>query len=145
MTGMQTNVLSTNRGRWLILLLSPISWMVYFVLAYLLDEAACALNFLYNPVLGRAALIVPILVVLTLLTLVVVLYSGYLGWRLLRDAQRRAEATAEVREHGSEDNGEMEEIAARDEFIAVSGIMLSALFAILTVGFLVVMVVLKPC
>lgn len=145
MTDMKREEYSDTSGRWLALLLSPITWMVYFVLVYLLDEAACAFDLIDAPTVGRGALLVPALIVLTLITLAIVLYGGYLGWRLLREARRQIGSTDQADNKRGESEGEFEAIGTRDQFVGISSIMLSLLFAIFTIGMLVVVVGLPPC
>lgn len=144
---MQSNDFSATRGRWLTLLLSPVSWMVYFVLVYLLDEAACAIDILEAPIFNHGALLVPMLIVLTLATLAILVYGGHLGWRLVREAKAQSTARGMVSSQDDAQNGsgEYEAVMARDYFIGMSGIILSVLFAIFTVGMLIVIVGVRPC
>jgi hypothetical protein len=130
----------STRRRAPALLLSPVAWMIYFVLIYLLDEAACALNILRFPLWGRVTAVMLLMLVLTLLTLLLTLYAGYLGWKLWRQAKA---ASQSANQQTSE--WEHETAIGRDLFVGKSGVMLSSLFVLLTLAVALSIVWLRPC
>lgn len=115
--------------RWTILLLSPVVWTICFGLLYLLDEAVCGLHVWRWFVWGQVTAVIPIMLLLILLTFGLIIGNAYRSWQLW---QKPANALAET-------------TAERDQFIGMSGFMLSSLFAFLTVGLAAAVIVLKPC
>lgn len=128
---------SSTRRQTLALLLSPVVWMTYFMLIYLLDEAACGLHLLTFQVWPGVMAVILIMLLLSLLTLGVIGYSGYLSWQVWRQAEAGREAA---------DSGpDQEATFISDIFVGTSGVMLSGLFALLTLVVMVGVVVLRPC
>ncbi len=120
--------------RWLALLLSPLAWIVYFTLVYLVDETSCGL-FYFRSTIGGVTAVTLILLGLTLVTLLACAFSAYLGWQI-----RQTVAEAAVRPDVQRTTGE-----SRDMFIGLSAILLSVLFALLTVAIGTAVWVLPPC
>ncbi|MCA9973927.1 MAG: hypothetical protein KC425_27130 [Anaerolineales bacterium] len=108
----------TNRRRqWLGFIASPVVWTVYFVTVYVLDEAACKLTLL------APTAVFPITSLLTLLTLGIIAYAGALAYRAWREG---------------DDEGS-------GRFLGWAGLLLCALFALVTVATWGAAWVLMPC
>ncbi len=135
-------------------LTGPVAWSVYFLAGYSLVEGACRLPPLTAPpgAAGLSAVSVVVLV-LTLVTVLVTLYAGWLAyahWRWLEGAPPadprllgndppvtgRATGTR-VRPAGLDRDTE--------RLMAVGGILLNGLFAFLTIVTGLPAVVLAPC
>jgi MFS family permease len=122
------------RRRWLALLISPVAWIVYFTLVYLVDETSCNLYF-FRSTIGGVTAVTLIFLALTLLTLLACLLGGYLGRRIARPVAEAAERT----------DSERTTEESRDLFIGRAAQMLAALFGLLTVGIGVAVMVLPVC
>jgi hypothetical protein len=102
---------------WLGFLLSPAAWGIYFVLLYVLDEAACKLDFL------TPGIVLPLATVFGIITL------GMIGF-----AARRAYRSAQGEEEGES-----------GRFLGSVGLMLCGLFSLSTIAVWVSVLVLMPC
>ena len=108
------------RSLWLGLLAGPIVWSLYFIGGYALSEAACYLGFLDGTLLGFNAL-TTILLLLTTVAFVAIVGIGWLdyqNWRRLRSRRYKEVTVGQIDDYGS--------------FMAVVGLMLSGLSALLT-------------
>ncbi len=114
--------------RWGAFLISPVVWTIYFLVVYAFDEIVCGLDVLRSPVWGQVSGAVGLMFLMTIVTLAVTGVGVYLGRQLWRDSRESEHISAE-----------------RDRFIGLSSMLLSGLFAILTVGMAAVIVVLNPC
>lgn len=108
---------TTRRRQWLGFILSPVVGTAYFMVVYVLDEAACKLTFLSPTAVS------PITTLLTLLTLAVIGYAGWLAYQAWQQGD-------------GEGNG---------RFLGLSGLFLCGLFALMTVAVWVAAWVLMPC
>jgi hypothetical protein len=107
-------------------LTGPIAWTVYFLAGYSLTEAACRLPLLMGWVGGAGLSAVSVgVLVLTVAALLVILYAGWLAYGHWR---RPAPAKSEM-----------------ERFMAVSGLLLNALFGLLTIATGLPALVLAPC
>lgn len=107
----------------IIFLASPIAWAVYFIVVYLLTEAACKIGLLRESFVGISIfLMLPTLAVTGTVTL--------LSWRT---AQRSAPQGGEVNPTETE------------QFAGHVGVWLNGLFVVLTLGVGVSAMVLLPC
>lgn len=115
--------MSFNRYQ-VIFLASPIVWAVYFVIVYLLNEAACKIGLLRDSFVG-------ISIFLMLPALAATVYVTWMSWR---------SANHPVAEHGGEINA-----AETERFTGQVGVWLNGLFVVLTLGVGVAAMVLLPC
>ncbi len=122
--------------QWRMLLLAPILWMAYFMLVYLLDEAACRLAFWHTAVWGPLTVVSLVSLLITGVIFLVMLYPAYWGWQLWQKAK-----TEETEGRGVT----VTERRQRDRFVGSSAMMLSLLFALLTIGLGLTFLVLEPC
>jgi hypothetical protein len=131
-----------------------VTWSFHFLAGYGLVEAACQLNTLTAP-FGVAGLSVVafLVLLLTVVALLVILYSGWLAyvhWRRLkaeapekrRDRRPHPRAKDRAPSAPSGPDG-----TARDmtRFMAVGGLLLSGLFAFVTIATGLPVLVLAPC
>lgn len=104
---------------WYSVLVGPVVWSVYFILGYLAVELSCRTDFLRFNLFGVSALLVSI-VVLTLITFAVTVYSGFLAfisWRKQKnDVLRYGDNRYKREEPG--------------QFMTLAGAILSALFSL---------------
>jgi hypothetical protein len=122
-----------SRALWLGIFFSPVVWSIYHVVGYALVEAACETTFLGFDIAGVSAL----LVVELALTVIVLLIMGwnavwsYRSWR----------------HYAAEDPAEEFPLQAydRDEFMALSGLLLSATFILTILLTAYPFFVLNPC
>lgn len=108
---------TTRRQQWLGFITSPIVWTVYFVVVYVLDEAACALDLL------SPTAVLPLTTLFALLTLG---FIGLAAWLALR-AWREGDG------------------AGNGRFLGLSGLLLCGMFTLMTVAVWVAAWVLMPC
>jgi hypothetical protein len=129
-----------RRSLWFATLVGPVTWSVYFLAGYSLAEAACRLPLLTGSVWGHSAVTVALLA-LTAATLLLTLYAAWLAyahWRRLKGAQPAEKPpTTGGRPAGLEGD--------TDRFLAVSGILLNGLFALLTIANGLPPLLLPPC
>jgi len=114
---------AARRRQWLGFVGSPAVWTLYFVAVYVLNEAACKLT-----LLGATA-VLPVATVLALLTLAAVGYAGWLAYQAWREG----------------DGAEAEDGGGNGRFLGLTGLLLSSLFALMTVAVWVAAWVLRPC
>lgn len=108
---------TTRRQQWLGFVLSPVVWTVYFVVMYVLNEAACRL-----PLLLPGAFF-PLATVSTVLTLGLIGLAVWWAWRALREGDG----------------------AGNGRFLGLSGLLLGGLFVVMTTAVWVAALVLMPC
>ena len=104
---------------WSGVLLPPIAWLLHLSLAYAMSAVVCT-----PPVMWP-------FFVLSAAALAVAIAGGGIAWRVKRDAAGEPEHAPTSR--------------ARGMFMAVCGIMLSAVFALAIVAQTIPMFVLEPC
>jgi hypothetical protein len=125
------NASTASRNRrfwWLRLLLAPIIYITYFMLAYLAVEAACTLGWFAFAGGGTNGITV-FVIALTILTLLVVLFSLLQGVRSLR------------REAPPLDP----QVGDADRFVTHIGVMLDLLFVFLILATGAPALLLAPC
>ncbi|MBK8902568.1 MAG: hypothetical protein IPM53_15375 [Anaerolineaceae bacterium] len=108
---------TTRRQQWLGFVLSPVAWTVYFVVVYVLNEAACRL-----PLLPPAAFF-PLATLFTVLTLGLIGLAAWWAWRALREGDG----------------------AGNGRFLGLSGLFMCGLFVVMTTAVWVAALVLLPC
>jgi hypothetical protein len=127
---------TNSRMLWIQLLAGPVLWSVHFLLSYLIVEAACQAGWNFN-ILGINGLscIIIILTILALLGTLLFSLRSYRGWRDLHVDRTLMD---EFQESSSWFEGPV-------DFMYISGLLLSALFAatILMVGLPALF--LQPC
>jgi hypothetical protein len=124
-----------SQSPWFHLLGAPILWSVHFLISYAWVEYACRMRLLVldSTMLGLTLLSWSIL----LLTLIAVLATVYVGWSAYRSSRRISESkkTNELESWGVESR----------RFMALSGILLSALFSLVILLSGLPALVLGPC
>ena len=124
-----------NQSPWFHLLGAPVLWGVHFLVSYAWVEFACRMRLLVldSTILGLTVLSWSVLI----LTLIAVLASLYVGWSAYRSWRRILESkkTNEVESWGVESK----------RFMALSGILLSALFSLVILLTGLPALVLGPC
>jgi hypothetical protein len=118
---------------WFGMFASPIIWTLHLLIGYMLSEAACMTGFLDFRIFGQEALVV-ILVALTLLALGGVVWNGWWShrsWRYYQKLDPVEEFPLQAYD--------------RDEFLALSGLLLSGIFFLLLLINLYPFLVLRPC
>ena len=109
------------------LLVGPIAYSIFFVAGYLLVETACETGILLRRLAG-IPLVLLLVVALSVVTLGLIAYGGihaYRAWGARRDQDLLAEE--------------------RDQFMALSALILTTLFGLGTVLTALSVVVLEPC
>ncbi len=131
---MHTAFRSDRRALWLILLASPLVWCLYFSVVYLLAEAGCAINipWLKFEVAGLPGLSV-VVIASTVIASFATLYYGGRAMRVWRANKPTVAQSAEPPAH------------ERNQFMALAGFLLSALFLASTLLMGVPALVLQPC
>ena len=114
-----TRGLPQARNLVLLLLAGPLIWSVYHIVGYLLVEVACRTGILAGRILGLSALWW-ILIVLTVAALLATLYAGFLAYRNWQDTRT---ISTEVEE--------ADLVKGRTRFLALSGLLLNSLFAVI--------------
>lgn len=122
---------------WFGVLAGPIVWSLYFLAGYGLSEVACRLRLLESPMMGLTALSLLILL-LTLVALIVTLSAGFVAYRNWRHVNRAglSSSSAAGSHRLDRDSG---------QFMALAGLMLSALFSFLILVTGLPVLVLHPC
>lgn len=128
-----TTEVRTSKTLWFGMFASPVIWSAYLLIGYFISEAACMTNMLAFRVLGVSALLV-FLVAITLLAMGGILWNGWWSYRSWRH-------------YAAENPEEPYPLQAfdRDEFLALSGLLLSAIFFFLLLINLYPFFVLRPC
>lgn len=106
-----------QRRQWLGFLSGPAAWSVYFVVVYVLDEAACKLTLL------APTAVFPVATVLTVLTLGLLGYGVYLSYQAWQQG-----------------NGE-----GSGRFLGWTGLLMGGLFILMTLAIWIATWVLMPC
>lgn len=119
------------RPLWFSVLVGPLVYSIYFLIGYMIAEAACKADLLNFTVLGLDGLAVTELI-LTLLSVVIIGSGFVIAWRT--GQSRRAQ--------GGGDQGS-EESASR--FLAFGGLVLNPLFILVTVATGGTLIFLQPC
>ena len=124
-----------NRSPWFHLLGGPILWSAHFLVSYAWVEFACRVSLLVldSTILGLTVLSWSVLI----LTILAVLATVYVGWSAYRSWLRIRESkeTDELASWGVESR----------RFMALSGILLSALFSLVILLSGLPVLVLGPC
>lgn len=108
---------SSRRQQWFGFMTSPLAWTLYFILVYVLSEAACGFGW-FAP-----TAVFPLTSLFAILTLGLI---GLAGWRALA-AWRWGDG------------------AGNGRFLGLSGLLLCGLFALMTIAVWVAVWVLLPC
>jgi hypothetical protein len=119
------------RRLWFVLLAGPVSWSVLFLAVYLLNELSCNLGYLLAET-GGLTVAALISLLLTAVTLVIILYAGYLAYGI-------RQAT------GSHNEVHEEEKTNIIYFVGLFGLLASILFAFLTIAVGAAVLLLRPC
>jgi len=124
-----------NHSPWFHLLGGPILWSAHFLISYAWVEFACRVKplVLVSTVLGFSVLSWSVLI----FTLLAVLAASYVGWSAYRSwlRIRKSKETNELESWGVESR----------RFMAFSGILLSALFALVILLTGLPVLALRPC
>jgi hypothetical protein len=118
---------------WFGLLAGPLIWSVYFMAGYALVEFACKLGLLRFNLLGLSA-VSAIIIGLTLVALLATLYAGFVAYQKWQRMRRD--------ESDQVDRGRAEKSPM---FMALAGVLLSGLFALLILLTGIPALVLRPC
>lgn len=129
MTISQTDNFQSKFKRWVTFLISPVVWITYFLVVYVVDEIVCGLNVLRSTFWGQVTTADLIMLLLTILTLAACGVGFYLGRQIWQNSRQQEEPIS----------------TERDRFIGLSAMLMGGLFALLTVGMTAVIIVLKPC
>lgn len=123
----------TSRRQWFGMLAGPVVWMTHFVFVYMVDEFVCKIDFFTTELLGLSA--AAILVLLS--TVATLAITGYAGWSSYRIWRSTAVEDQPEWQRSREE--------ARLRFMGLSGVLVSSMFLLLTVGLTVAVIVLSPC
>ena len=105
-----------SKTLWFGMFASPVIWSLHLLIGYIISEAACMTNLLGFRILGFGALLV-VLVGLTLLAMGGVIWNAwwsYRSWRFYQKESPEEEFPLQAYD--------------RDEFLALSGLLLSGIF-----------------
>lgn len=108
-----------SRTLWLGLFFSPVIWAIFHLAGYMISEAGCRTAFLSSRLGGISAMMLALLV-LTGIALVAILWNGwwsYRSWRYYAEKSPEEQYPLQASD--------------RDEFLALSGLLLSGLFSLL--------------
>jgi hypothetical protein len=114
------------------LLAAPIAWAALHMFDYLWIETACKAGLLSGTFAGLTG-VAWVVLAATLIALIVSVVAGILSfrrWRALRDSQ---------------DTHDVDPVEARSSFLALSGALVSGLFALLIVMTGVPVLLMAPC
>lgn len=128
-----TTEVRNSKTLWYGMFASPIIWSVHFLVGYAVAEAACATNFLRFRILGQYALVV-FLVAFTILAMGGIVWNAwwsYRSWRFY--AAQSPEEPFPLQAFD------------RDEFLALSGLLLSGIFFLTLLLNIYPFFVLRPC
>lgn len=114
---MKLHKCSSSRQQWFGFITGPTACSVYFILVYVLDEAACALKSV------SPTAVLPLTTFLTAVTLGLIGLAGWQAWAAWR--------------WGDD--------AGNGRFLGLSGLLLSGLFTLMTIATWVAAWVLMPC
>ncbi len=122
-----------SRTLWLGLFFSPVVWSIYHLVGYFLVEAACMTTLLGFDLGGISALLL-VLIVLTVIALAAMIWNAwwsYRSWRYFAAVNPEEEFPLQAYD--------------RDEFLALSGLLLSGTFILLILLTAYPFFVLDPC
>jgi hypothetical protein len=122
-----------SKTLWYGMFASPVIWSLHLLIGYMISEAACMTNLLGFRILGLGALLV-VLVGLTLLAMGGIIWNAWWSFRSWRY-------------YASLDPSEEFPLQAydRDEFLALSGLLLSGIFFFSLLINMYPFLVLRPC
>jgi hypothetical protein len=122
-----------SKTLWFGMFASPVIWSLHLLIGYMISEAACMTNMLGFRILGIGGLLF-VLVALTLLAMGGVIWNAwwsYRSWRYYASLNPEEEFPLQAYD--------------RDEFLALSGLLLSGIFFLLLLLNLYPFLVLRPC
>lgn len=128
-----TTEVRSSKTLWYGMFASPVIWSLHLLIGYAVSEAACMTPLLNFRIIGLDALLV-FLVALTILAMLGIVWNGWWSFRSWR--------------HYASLNPEEEfplQAYDRDEFLALSGLLLSGIFFVLLLLNLYPFLVLRPC
>lgn len=122
-----------SRALWLGMFFSPVVWSLYHVIGYALVEASCQTRLLGFEIAGVSGLLFA-LIILTVIALAAVIWNAWWSYHSWRH-------------FAAEDPAEEFPLQAydRDEFLALSGLLLSGMFILLFLLTAYPFFVLNPC
>jgi hypothetical protein len=129
MTISQESDVKSKIKRWSVFLISPVVWTAYFMVVYTFNEIVCGLNIFRSVVWGRFTTADIIMLLLTVVPLLATGVGFYFGRQIWLDSKQHEQGIS----------------TERDYFIGRSAMLLSGLFAILTLGMTAVILVLNSC
>lgn len=130
----QTTAQQPNaRALWRGFLAGPITWIVYFMIGYLLVEVVCKSDFLNFSLLGFPA-VSAIILLLTIISVFITLYSGFANYRKWQQAPG---------DKGLDFTEQLDPGPVR--FMALAGLLLSGLFALIILMTGISVFMLRPC
>lgn len=112
---------------------SPVIWSIHLILGYTFSEAACTAGLLNFTIAGADGVML-VLILWTLLAMAGILWNGWWSYR----SWRHYAALNPEEEHPLQ-------AFDRDEFLALSGLLLSGIFFLLLLINLYPFFVLRPC
>lgn len=123
----------TSKTLWYGLFASPVIWSAHMLIGYFVSEAACMTSMLGFRIGGVSALLV-FLVAITVLAMGGIIWNGLWSYRSWRH-------------YAAENPEEPYPLQAfdRDEFLALSGLLLSAIFFLILLINLYPFFILRPC
>lgn len=123
----------TSKTLWFGMFASPIIWSLHLLIGYSVAEAACMTNMFDFTVLGVGGLLA-FLIALTVLALGGIIWNAWWSYRSWRHYQALS----------PEEEFPLQAFD-RDEFLALSGLLLSGIFFFLLLINLYPFLVLRPC
>lgn len=122
-----------SKTLWFGMFASPVIWSVYLVTGYALAEAGCMTNFLNFTIFGATALLV-VLMALSALAVGGILWNAWWSYRSWRHyAALNPEEPHPLQAYD------------RDEFLALSGLLLSGIFLFLVIINVYPLLILRLC
>jgi hypothetical protein len=121
-----------TRTLWLGLLAGPLTWIVYFMIGYLLVEAVCKSDFLNFSLLGLPA-VSTIILILTAIGVFITIYAGFISYRKWRQGPEAESLIGEQLSHKPV------------RFMALAGLLLSGLFTLIILMTGISVFILRPC
>ena len=108
---------SSRRQQWFGFIISPLAWTLFFILVYVLSEAACGFGWF-----GPTA-VLPLASLFAILTLGLICLAGWQAWAAWRWGDG----------------------AGNGRFLGITGLLLCGLFTLMTIVVWVAAWVLLPC
>ena len=122
-----------TRSLWLGFLAGPMTWVVYFIIGYLLVEAVCKTGFLSISLFGLTALSALILL-LTVIGLFITLYASLVNYRKWQQAPEKGSLAFD------------DPLGHRPvRFMALAGLLLGGLFTLIILLTGISVFILRPC